>query len=185
MSAPEGHTLYQGGDIDMPAVILDSNGDVVLDLCKVCGRGEADLVEPCAPRESDPPAFNLASILDRCIQTDPVGSRVTCNPAPTDTDEDWLLLVNADTFASMYDELAYFGVTQDGSCPFNESADILEADDSFASFKIGELNLIFTTDPEFYDRFMLATAVAKRLNLLEKADRIALFQAVLYGNPPS
>lgn len=28
-------------------------------------------------------------------------------------------------------------------------------------------------------------AVAKRLNLLEKADRIALFQAALYGNPPS
>lgn len=35
---------------------------------------------------------------------------------------------------------------------------------------------------DIYDRFIAATAVAKRLNLLDKADRIALFQAVLYAN---
>lgn len=46
----------------------------------------------------------------------------------------------------------------------------------------GDVNLIVTQDNKFYDRFMAATSVAKRLNLLDKADRIALFQAVLYGN---
>ena len=32
------------------------------------------------------------------------------------------------------------------------------------------------------DRFMVATRLAKRFNLQAKADRVALFQAVLYGN---
>lgn len=41
------HDLYQTGDKDAPPVILDINGEVTLGLCKRCGRGEADLIEPC------------------------------------------------------------------------------------------------------------------------------------------
>ena len=32
----------------------------------------------------------MKEINDICISIEPVGSRVTCNPAPTDTDEDFL-----------------------------------------------------------------------------------------------
>ena len=44
------------------------------------------------------------------------------------------------------------------------------------------VNLIVTRNDTFFNRFMAASSVAKRLNLLDKADRVAVFQAVLYGN---
>lgn len=45
----------------------------------------------------------------------------------------------------------------------------------------GNINVIVTPEMEFFDRFMAATELARRFNLMEKVDRIALFQAVLYG----
>lgn len=41
------HTLYKTGDADAPPQIKDRNGEVVLDLCRVCGKGEAELDQPC------------------------------------------------------------------------------------------------------------------------------------------
>lgn len=41
------HELYTDADKDRPDVICDSNGQVTLGLCKVCGRGEAELEGPC------------------------------------------------------------------------------------------------------------------------------------------
>jgi hypothetical protein len=37
------HVIYKDGDKDIPSVITDSNGQVVLDLCILCGKGEAEL----------------------------------------------------------------------------------------------------------------------------------------------
>lgn len=37
------HVLYETGDKDAPDVIKDRNGEVVLSLCRNCGRGEAEL----------------------------------------------------------------------------------------------------------------------------------------------
>ena len=37
------HNLYKTGDGDAPDAIKDRNGEVVLDLCRVCNRGEAEL----------------------------------------------------------------------------------------------------------------------------------------------
>ena len=42
--APE-HKLYKTGDADAPDAIKDRNGEVVLRLCRSCGKGEAELVE--------------------------------------------------------------------------------------------------------------------------------------------
>lgn len=42
------HDLYKDGDEDIPDVICDSNGQVVLGLCKVCNRAEVDLEQPCS-----------------------------------------------------------------------------------------------------------------------------------------
>ena len=41
------HVLYETKDKDAPDVIRDRNGEVVLGLCKVCGRAEVELDEPC------------------------------------------------------------------------------------------------------------------------------------------
>lgn len=103
----------------------------------------------------------------------PVGSRVTCSPPPTDTDEDWLVLTPRDAAESLIDA----GFTQDGSPQFYTGND----NGGFRSWRRGDLNIVTTQDAVFFDRFQTATALAKRFNLLVKADRIALFQAVLYG----
>lgn len=47
------HTLYEQGDRNIPAAALDVNHDVVLKVCKECGRVESELQTACdAPRVS-------------------------------------------------------------------------------------------------------------------------------------
>ena len=41
------HDLYTDRDKDRPEIICDRNGQVVLGLCKRCGKAEAQLDEPC------------------------------------------------------------------------------------------------------------------------------------------
>ena len=43
----EHHDLYQTDDPDVPEQIRDRNGEVVLGLCRECGRGEIELTTPC------------------------------------------------------------------------------------------------------------------------------------------
>ena len=102
-----------------------------------------------------------------------VGSRVTCSPAPVDTDRDWLVLIKPGAEKLLPEN----GFSQDGSPQFYTGND----NGGFRSWRKGELNVITTPDNEFFQRFITATALAKRFNLLNKQDRIALFQAVLYG----
>jgi 7-carboxy-7-deazaguanine synthase len=47
MCAPRPHDLYKTGDPDLPSVICDRNGEVVLGLCRTCNKGEAELSQPC------------------------------------------------------------------------------------------------------------------------------------------
>lgn len=116
------------------------------------------------------------------LSAEPVGSRVTCNPPPVGTDEDWLVLVAAATSLGNLDyDVRSEGWRLGGSLDADENVPIPD-DDRFWSYTKGEKNLIITRSPVFYKRFMAASSVAKRLNLLDKADRIALFQAVLYAN---
>lgn len=102
-----------------------------------------------------------------------VGSRVTCDPAPVGTDEDWLLLSHRDPAERM----TALGFRQDKGPEFYTGND----NGSFRSWRRGDVNVITTPDATFYELFLTATELARRFNLLAKADRIALFQAVLYG----
>lgn len=43
------HDLYKTGDLDAPIEVKDRNGEVALDLCRNCGKGEIELCEPCGP----------------------------------------------------------------------------------------------------------------------------------------
>ena len=110
----------------------------------------------------------------------PVGSRVTCNPPPVDTDLDLLVLVDEDSLTDAFAMLRLLDFNHDGS----EISDKLDfvPDSAFASYSRGEVNVIITSDEDVHRRFLAASSVAKRLNLLRKEDRVALFQAVLYGN---
>ena len=44
------HELFETGDPGCPEQALDRNGEVVLGVCKNCGRVEAELAEPCDHR---------------------------------------------------------------------------------------------------------------------------------------
>jgi len=111
-----------------------------------------------------------------------VGSRVTCNPPPKDTDQDVLVFIHggkAEEFVGLMEDAGFVVELGDGY-----AADALNVGlkGRFQSYRHGNVNLIVTIDEKFYKRFVAATTVAKRFNLLSKDDRIALFQAVLYGN---
>jgi hypothetical protein len=109
-----------------------------------------------------------------------VGSRVTCNPSPSGTDQDWLVWVDAGDYDKLADHLEANGWEVGGS-RVPEDVNYLPESQRFNSFVKGEDNVIITHSDEFHRRFLAASAIAKRLNLLSKDDRIALFQAVLYG----
>lgn len=108
-----------------------------------------------------------------------VGSRVTCDPMPLETDDDYIVLALPGCRDQL--ESALLNWIPGGSEILDE-VNSVPPDGRFRSYRLGEINLIVTESPVFFQRFMAATSVAKRLNLLDKRDRIALFQAVLYGN---
>ena len=101
-----------------------------------------------------------------------VGSRETCDPPPTDTDEDFLVLVNcvANTFTSL--ERKRF--RQYKGDAYGESV--------FSSWRLGDTNAIVTEYEDFAGKFLEASEIAKEENLMRKQDRVDLFQKVLYGN---
>lgn len=105
------------------------------------------------------------------------GSRRICNPPPEGSDIDWIVLAESE---KLYSWLISQGWEMEGDYVFSETVD--EGD--FRSFRKEEINLIVTSKRDFYNAFSLATKVARRLNLLEKKDRVVLFQAILYGNEP-
>lgn len=45
------HIFYKTGDLDTPNFIKDRNGEVVLNLCRMCWKAEGDLSSSC-PRHT-------------------------------------------------------------------------------------------------------------------------------------
>lgn len=122
--------------------------------------------------------YDLVSV-EKCV-VELCGSRVTCKPAPSGTDADYLVeLPNSreDTVARVVSLLGSAGYHWEGATQHYQTAA-----NEFMSWRLGETNLIVTASAEFARRHRAATHVCTRLNLMVKADRIALFQAVLYGN---
>ena len=111
-------------------------------------------------------------------EIEPCGSRVTCNPAPKDTDQDFLVVVPSkmQVVSNLVSYLVEAGFNWEGSKHYQ----IVAASD-FMSWRRGDVNLIVTANSTFAMRHRVATYFCKRLNLLDKEDRIAAFQAILYG----
>lgn len=112
---------------------------------------------------------------------EPVGSRVTCNPPPMDTDEDWLIYVEPGEYYQFEEILIHVHGMEFGGSHIHAGGCLIADPNSFQSYTLGHINVIATGSEEFFNKFMEATTEAKRLNLLVKDDRIALFQKILYG----
>lgn len=110
-----------------------------------------------------------------------VGSRVTCNPPPLTTDQDVLCMVHLENRQAIARALIAEGFVAEGSWPTDAEA-VASDNQVFESMRKGSMNYIITSDEDFYKRFIAATVIAKKYNIMEKAGRIELFQAVLYGN---
>lgn len=103
------------------------------------------------------------------------GSRYICNPAPTDTDNDTMFLVTDIEKArqALRDDNWKEGGSGEKGRPmisFKKTVDgVLE-------------NYIVIDDVEHYQKWVTATELSKRLNLLKKNDRIELFGVIVDGN---
>jgi hypothetical protein len=120
----------------------------------------------------------LDNVRDYFLRCEPVGSRVTCSPPPDGSDEDYLVLFSPSV--RIHEVMVTRGWDVDGS-RIPDDTNYTRPEDRFLSYRRGDVNVILTCSATFFNRFMAASSVAKRLNLLDKADRIALFRAVLYA----
>lgn len=98
----------------------------------------------------------------------PTGSNYICDPPVTDTDVDWVVLVS--DWMSVVNELSTLG--------WDYTADYLGGHGDFTSIRRGEINLILVQEKKEFDLWVKATEEAKKLNLLNKQDRIDLFTKV-------
>lgn len=101
------------------------------------------------------------------------GSREICNPPPMDTDVDLVVLDKDYKLDAILIKNGY-------SCTTN--CDDEYGDTDFETYRNGEVNIIVIHTAQQFMAWKVATAAAKQLNLMEKHQRIGLFQGVLYGN---
>ena len=112
-------------------------------------------------------------------RVDPCGSRITCAPIPEGSDWDFLVEVPGEAELSQaVSAISDAEFIWEGSEHYQKIAA-----EGFMSFRsVENINLIVTANSAFAIRHRAATILCTRLNVLNKQDRIAIFQAVLYGN---
>lgn len=114
------------------------------------------------------------ALLEMGCKIEPVGSRVTCNPPPLDTDADYLVEVTIpDNWAPIDALLRKAGFRLEDSYE--------SLSDEFESWRKDEINLIVTEDPTFAGLFRVATALCKERNVMNRNERVRIFQHILYG----
>lgn len=125
-----------------------------------------------------------------CTKIFKTGSRVICDPPPTDTDEDYILLIPVAELGPLATHLLIEGYTKGGSLESFEGSPYLlpeheynsdgsvKTEGLFQSWKKGELNIILTANEQYFDDFIRATFLARALNLTDKEDRVTLFKAL-------
>lgn len=103
------------------------------------------------------------------------GSSVICNPPVTDTDIDYVIYTNEEDKLDTFLKCEGF----ESSCQDEEEYDL--ESEAFDCYRKGNINLIVTDNYEWYLKWVEATKLAKKLNLLQKEQRITLFKYILYG----
>jgi len=107
----------------------------------------------------------------------PTGSNYICNPPVTNTDVDEMFLV--DDLQEVNFQLTGLGWTK---CGLEEEA-YQDKPSHWAAYRKENMNALLTTDLKYFMDFFKATEEAKHLNLLNKKDRVALFQKILGEEP--
>jgi len=110
----------------------------------------------------------------------PTGSRYICDPPVTTTDVDFVLFV--DDIQAAYKQLRETSWKIGGED--NKTYGEPEVNSWFsAKKKINEalVNYIVVSDQDQFSKWVTATELAKKLNLLKREDRIALFEVVVKG----
>lgn len=137
---------------------------------------------------SDVFGTHLMNLSSRRCSVWACGSRITNTPVPEGADHDFLVKVPPEEWKDVADYLSWAGyVNESDSGDYHVEPGPL----AFQSWRytgaigvnqsqVGEVNLLLTTDDEFVSRHREATRLARAMNLPVKADRIALFTAVLY-----
>jgi hypothetical protein len=124
------------------------------------------------------PPMSPQVILERApgiIRTGQFGSLVVCDPVPPGADEDWLLQIDPHQANALEQYLIQAGFDYISEYPMRYFASLK----SYVHNPV--LNFTVTTSEEQFDRCMLATRICKSLNLQNKADRIAVHEAIEYG----
>lgn len=120
------------------------------------------------------------------------GSRVICSPPVKNTDDDWVLLCRPDCQAPLEGILGMSGWQLGGSSRWvresngwmTQVRDDEGFGENFKSYRKKELNLILTSKPEFFEKFRRATEITRSLNVLDKSDRVLIFEAVFKDQWP-
>lgn len=133
-------------------------------------RGQSALAAEAAKYAADHASgrSNWRGLFTRIERT---GSREICDPPPLDTDEDYVCFMRKNP-SDVYEALEAMGFTP---CDANEYDDQIQ---DWRAFRRGKLNLIVTHCTRFYNGFVLATLIAKDMNLTRKEDRVALFRSM-------
>lgn len=104
----------------------------------------------------------------------PTGSNWICEPKPEDSDYDYIL------FCESQELLEKHLIKEGFHCETDGDYDAIE----FYSWRNGKFNALVCVKFQFFIKWQLATQVARRLNILDRDDRVALFQVVLYNTYP-
>lgn len=144
-----------------------------------------------------------------CLDKFRTGSRVIYDTPPTDTDDDWIFLIDTSDLDEIEQSLIQNLFKRGGSESMSELKKEISLEDTtgdrssvFHSWKrqiinmtgshsdgdlvvdLDTLNIILTCNKEYFENFKLATSLAKYLNLKEKQDRVTLFEAVVFNMWP-
>lgn len=131
--------------------------------------------------------FKTAELL-ALMAVSPTGSRYTCFPPVENTDADFIVecLGNYET-EHLIVNLKALGWYDSRDGVSQEIRDAYaDVSPNFVSLKHPNsvANLIVTGDAEFARRWRGATEVSKRLNLMDRDDRVVLFRAIRDGKFP-
>ena len=108
----------------------------------------------------------------------PTGSSYICNPPVTNTDVDEMFLV--DDLQEVNFQLTGLGWKK---CGLDDDEKYSDKPSHWAAYRKENMNALLTTNLKYFMDFFKATEEAKHLNLLNKEDRVALFQKILGEEP--
>ena len=109
----------------------------------------------------------------------PFGSWVMCNPAPTDADEDWLVLVKpgyALELEILLGKRDFFAV----GAPYSDADMQVYRKVSWLECR-KQIDIAVFDNKILYALNKLATEICAEMNLLDRAARVAVFDSVVRG----